>query len=172
MVATDDDHGSDGTIIYTIIDGNSEERFQIDPKSGVIVLRKLLDRETTAMYSLTVQATDQGSPSMSSTAAVNLTILDVNDNAPLCSQASYVIEVAENFTVNGTIVSLLCSDADQGQNEVIAYSISSGNTNSSFAVDSSTGEVTLASTLNREAQAYYDLIITISDNGSRSSLLK
>ena len=106
MVATDDDHGSDGTIIYTIIDGNSEERFQIDPKSVVIVLRKLLDREKTAMYSLTVQATDQGSPSMSSTAGVNLTILDVNDNAPFCSQASYVIEVAERLRTLQLMVQL------------------------------------------------------------------
>ena len=128
MAATDEDHGSDGTIVYTIIGGNSKERFQIDPNSGVIELRKNLDRETTGMYSLVVEATDLGAPSMSSTAVVNVTILDVNDNAPLCSQASDVIEVAENFTVNNTIVSLQCSDADQGQNAVISYNISSGKT--------------------------------------------
>ena len=128
VAATDDDHGSDGVIIFTIIDGNSEERFQIDPKSGVIELRKQLDRETTEIYSLIVQATDQGVPSMSSTATVNVTLLDVNDNTPLCSHSSYVIEVAENFTVNGTVVSLQCSDADQGQNSVITYNISSGKT--------------------------------------------
>ena len=128
MAATDEDHGSDGIIIYSIIDGNSEERFQIDPNSGVIELRRNLDREKTGVYSLVVQVTDLGAPNMTSTAAVNVTILDVNDNAPLCSQASYVIEVAENFTVNNTIVSLQCSDADQGQNAVISYNISSGKT--------------------------------------------
>ena len=128
VAATDDDHGSDGVIIFSLIDGNSEERFQIDPKSGVIELRKQLDRETTEIYSLIVQATDQGVPSMSSTATVNVTLLDVNDNTPLCSHSSYVIEVAENFTVNGTVVSLQCSDADQGQNSVITYNISSGKT--------------------------------------------
>lgn len=128
VAATDDDHGSDGLIAFTFIDGNSEERFQIDPKSGVIELRKQLDRETTELYSLIVQAADQGTPSLSSTAAVNVTVLDINDNAPLCNHSSYVIEVAENFTVNGTVVSLQCSDADQGQNSVITYNISSGNT--------------------------------------------
>lgn len=126
MAATDDDHGSDGVIVYTIIDGNLEERFQIDPNSGIIELRKQLDRETTEMYSLSVQATDQGAPNMSSTAVVNVTILDVNDNAPLCSHASYVIEMAENFTVNNTVVSLQCSDADHGHNAVISYNITSG----------------------------------------------
>ena len=128
VAATDDDHGADGLIIFTFIDGNSEGRFQIDPKSGVIELRKQLDRETTEMYSLIVLAADQGSPSLSSTATVNVTVLDINDNAPLCNHSSYVIEVAENFTVNGSVVSLQCSDADQGQNSVIMYNISSGNT--------------------------------------------
>ena len=128
MPATDEDHGSDGIIVYTIIGGNSEERFQIDPNSGVIELRRNLDRETTDMYSLVVEATDLGAPDLSSTAVVNVTIIDVNDNAPLCSQASYVIKVAENFTVNNTVVSLQCIDADQGQNAVISYNISSGKT--------------------------------------------
>ena len=128
MAATDDDHGSDGLIVFTFIDGNSEGRFQIDPKSGVIELRKQLDRETTEMYSLTVQATDQGTPSLSSAVTVNVTVLDINDNAPLCNRSFYVIEVAENFTVNSTLVSLQCSDADQEQNSVSTYNISSGNT--------------------------------------------
>lgn len=127
VAATDNDHGPDGLIVFTFIDGNSEGRFQIDPKSGVIELRKQLDRETTEMYSLIVQATDQGTPSLSTTATVNVTVLDINDNAPLCNHFSYVIEMAENFTVNGTVVSLQCSDADQGQNAVITYNISSGN---------------------------------------------
>ncbi|KAJ7379359.1 Protocadherin Fat 4 [Desmophyllum pertusum] len=166
VAATDDDHGSDGVIIFALIDGNSEERFQIDPKSGVIELRKQLDRETTELYSLIVQASDQGAPSMSNTATVNVTLVDVNDNAPLCNHSSYVIELAENFTVNGTVVSLQCSDADQGQNGVISYNISSGNTNSTFVVDSTTGILTLSSALNWESQAYYDLIITVADNGS------
>lgn len=135
VAATDDDHGSDGLIVFTLIDGNSEGRFQIDPKSGVIELRKQLDRETTEMYSLIVQATDQGTPSLSSTATVNVTLLDVNDNAPLCNHSSYVIEVAENFTVNGTVVSLQCSDADQGQNSVISYNITSGKTKTKYVVE-------------------------------------
>ena len=135
MAATDGDHGSDGLIVFTFIDGNSEGRFQIDPKSGVIELRKQLDRETTEMYSLIVQATDQGTPSLSSTATVNVTALDINDNAPLCNHSSYVIEVAENFTVNGTVVSLQCSDSDQGQNSVITYNISSGNTMTKYMVE-------------------------------------
>ena len=126
MTATDRDHGPDGSVLFSLIDGDSEGRFQIDPKSGVIELRKQLDRETKETYSLIIRATDQGVPSLSSTATVHVELLDVNDNPPLCNNSSYVIEVAENFTVNGTVLKLQCSDADVGENSVVSYDISSG----------------------------------------------
>lgn len=126
MTATDRDHGPDGSVLFSLIDGDSEGRFQIDPKSGVIELRKQLDRETKETYSLIIRATDQGVPSLSSTATVHVELLDVNDNPPLCNNSSYVIEVAENFTVNGTVLKLQCSDADVEENSVVSYDISSG----------------------------------------------
>ena len=126
VAAADRDHGPDGTILFALIDGDSEGRFQIDPKSGVIELRKQLDRETTEVYSLTIRATDQGVPSLSSTVTVHVKLLDVNDNPPLCNHSSYVIELAENFTVNGTVLHLQCSDADEGENSAVSYNISSG----------------------------------------------
>lgn len=130
MTATDRDHGPDGSVLFSLIDGDSEGRFQIDPKSGVIELRKQLDRETKEMYSLIIRATDQGVPSLSSTATVNVELLDVNDNPPLCNNSSYVIEVAENFTVNGTVLKLQCSDADVGENSVVSYVVHALNWNS------------------------------------------
>ena len=124
--ASDQDHGTDGQITYSIIAGNSENRFLIDANSGVIELRKSLDRESTAAYVLTVAATDHGSPNMSSTTSVNISVTDINDHAPVCNQTAYVIELAENTTVNSNVVSLQCSDADSGENSRISYVISSG----------------------------------------------
>lgn len=140
MTATDRDHGPDGSVLFSLIDGDSEGRFQIDPKSGVIELRKQLDRETKEMYSLIIRATDQGVPSLSSTATVNVELLDVNDNPPLCNNSSYVIEVAENFTVNGTVLKLQCSDADVGENSVVSYNISSGKASVVHALNWSSGK--------------------------------
>lgn len=140
MTATDRDHGPDGSVLFSLIDGDSEGRFQIDPKSGVIELRKQLDRETKEMYSLIIRATDQGVPSLSSTATVNVELLDVNDNPPLCNNSSYVIGVAENFTVNGTVLKLQCSDADVGENSVVSYNISSGKASVVHALNWSSGK--------------------------------
>ena len=140
MTATDRDHGPDGSVLFSLIDGDSEGRFQIDPKSGVIELRKQLDRETKEMYSLIIRATDQGVPSLSSTATVHVELLDVNDNPPLCNNSSYVIEVAENFTVNGTVLKLQCSDADVGKNSVVSYNISSGKASVVHALNWNSGK--------------------------------
>lgn len=140
MTATDRDHGPDGSVLFSLIDGDSEGRFQIDPKSGVIELRKQLDRETKEMYSLIIRATDQGVPSLSSTATVHVELVDVNDNPPLCNNSSYVIEVAENFTVNGTVLKLQCSDADVGENSVVSYNISSGKVSVVHALNWNSGK--------------------------------
>lgn len=46
------------------------------------------------------------------------------------------------------------------------FSLFPGNTNSTFSVDSNTGILSLSAALNLESQAYFDLIIAVSDNGS------
>lgn len=58
-----------------------ESAFTIDEKGRVYLLSKL-DRETKDTYSLVVMADDQGTPPMTSSATVIITILDVNDNVP------------------------------------------------------------------------------------------
>lgn len=43
----------------------------------------------TSGYTLTVVASDNGVPALSSSAVINIDISDVNDNPPLFSQANY-----------------------------------------------------------------------------------
>lgn len=66
----------------------------MDPNSGTVTVKNgtLLDREKQAVYYLTLQATDGGN--QSSTTALEITLLDVNDNAPVV-RGSYNIFVPE-----------------------------------------------------------------------------
>ena len=72
--------------------------------TGVIDVVWPVDFEslTSSVITLTVEATDGGSPKKSSTSRVEITVEDVNDHRPVFSPASGAIVVLENATVGMT----------------------------------------------------------------------
>lgn len=76
--------------------------FEVDRDSGTVTVKNgmLLDRERQAVYYLTLQATDGGG--QSSTATLQINLLDVNDNPPVVI-GSYNIFVQEEEDVSVTI---------------------------------------------------------------------
>ncbi|EDL76398.1 rCG49295, isoform CRA_ah [Rattus norvegicus] len=88
-----------------------------------LVTDGILDREQTPEYNVTIVATDKGKPSLSSSTSVTLHVGDVNDNAPVFHQASYLIQVAENNPPGASIAQVSASDPDLGSNGLISYSI-------------------------------------------------
>jgi hypothetical protein len=88
------DEERNGKVIYGIVSGNDDKMFDLNPETGILSLRKQLDRERTAVYDLSLSATDDGYPNqLSSTVSVRLSVLDVNDNAPEFLPTSRVIKV-------------------------------------------------------------------------------
>ncbi|XP_033878036.3 protocadherin gamma-C5-like isoform X1 [Acipenser ruthenus] len=82
-----------------------------------------LDRETVPEYNITVTATDSGSPPLSSSIILPVSISDVNDNAPVFSQPSYTVHIQENNAPGATICSVTAFDADVGKNSQLSYSV-------------------------------------------------
>ena len=52
-------------------------------RDGILRIQLSLDYETVPVYTLVIQAEDEGQPPLSSTAALSIDVLDVNDNAPV-----------------------------------------------------------------------------------------
>ncbi|XP_040831137.1 protocadherin gamma-B7 [Ochotona curzoniae] len=82
-----------------------------------------LDREENPEYNVTITATDRGKPPLSSSSSVTLHIGDINDNAPVFQQPSYVVHVAENNPPGASIAQVSASDPDLGSNGQVTYSI-------------------------------------------------
>ncbi|KAE8285645.1 Protocadherin Fat 4 [Larimichthys crocea] len=163
--ATDADSGPNSYVEYALR-GPFGNKFSIGTIDGDVRLVGELDREELSNYTLTVVATDKGEPPLSSTMDVTMVVLDVNDNTPSFSQNIYDIEIEENTLTGTDVIQVFASDADEGTNGQIRFSISGGNTNSDFRIDSVTGVISVAKQLDREARSSYSLVVQAADRGS------
>ena len=67
---------------FSIVSGNSEEMFELDPGSGAVRVVAELDRERQQTHLLTVAAVDSGSPAQTGTARLLVTVEDVYNSPP------------------------------------------------------------------------------------------
>ncbi|CAH0750481.1 unnamed protein product [Diatraea saccharalis] len=102
--ATDADEGENSEIRYSLLPSPQSEWFSIDERSGLVTTRSRVDCETNPMPKLTIVARDRGNPSLSSTATLTVTVLDVNDNEPIFDQSFYNVTVPENEAVGSCIL--------------------------------------------------------------------
>jgi len=122
-----------------------------------------------AGYLLTVTARAGGTPSLSDTTDVEITVSDVNDNAPEFHKPSYMGSVPEDALVGSSVVQVSAVDADMGLNGRIRYALGTENSgDGSFVVDPTSGIIRTAKILDRESVGVYDLIVYAIDRGSPS----
>ncbi|XP_026697084.1 protocadherin-16 [Athene cunicularia] len=155
--ATDPDGGENGRLEYHVADGDPGQDFSLNPVTGVLSTARALDREQVASYSLTVVVQDHGTPPRSATMAVNVRVLDLNDNAPGFAQASYVVEVPEDLPVGAVVLQLVAEDPDEGTNGQVSYYL--GNESlGTFQVEPQSGRVRSAQALDRERHPRYSFL--------------
>ncbi len=167
--AVDADIGSNAEISYNI-DGTSSG-FVIHPKTGMISSNLIYDRETVVadtgsdVVTITVLAEDGGVSSLSSRVPVHIRIADINDDSPAFTQALYEASVFENEGTDSVITQVSARDADSGPNADITYMILPGESDAHFRIDSQTGQLFLASMLDRETQQEHRLTVSAVDGG-------
>ena len=160
VAATDVDTGD--TLTFSITAGNTGSAFAIGSTTGDLTVNDTtqLDFETTPSFSLTVQVADSGALTADATVTVNLT--DVNETPSIDNQAFGVDENSANGTVVGTVAA---TDVDTG--DTLTFSITGGNTGSAFAIDPSTGQLTVSNSgqLDFEAIRSFSLTVQVQDSG-------
>uniref|UniRef100_A0A8B9UJP9 Cadherin domain-containing protein n=1 Tax=Anas zonorhyncha TaxID=75864 RepID=A0A8B9UJP9_9AVES len=168
LTATDADEGINANVKYSFkgISTKVSKIFHLAPETGSIRLVRSLDFEEGDSYEMEVQAHDGGG--LFDTAAVSISVSDVNDNAPEISVRSALSEISEDAPP-GTVVALLhVQDRDSGANGEVRCALVG---DVPFRLRSSVGSyysVVTSRELDREEVSEYNVTVWASDGGSPS----
>nr|XP_023698692.1 protocadherin gamma-A4-like isoform X32 [Paramormyrops kingsleyae] len=136
-----------------------------------LVTETVLDREKVSKYNITIIASDEGLPSLTSIKMINLEISDVNDNAPVFGQNMYSAYVMENNTPGMSVLALRATDLDWGENARILYHLINTDINgapvsSYFSLNSDTGVIYCTNSLDYEQNKEFKIYVKAQDGGS------
>uniref|UniRef100_A0A8C4YF76 Cadherin domain-containing protein n=1 Tax=Gopherus evgoodei TaxID=1825980 RepID=A0A8C4YF76_9SAUR len=171
--AFDADIGTNSLLTYKL---SASEHFTLDVttnddqiKSAELELKKSLDREETPIYRLLLTATDGGKPELSGTVQLVITVLDVNDNAPVFNQSVYKVQMLEG-SANGTLViKVNARDLDEGIYKDITYSFSSlvpPYVKDMFKIHGNSGEIRVKGKMDFEYINLYEIQVSAKDKGN------
>ena len=155
--ATDDDSGNNGIVDYSLVWSSSdgEQLFEVvqereDPEAELYTLIEF-DREDpepsavvigkSVKYGVTVEATDRGTPPLSTTCFFFVEIEDVNDNVPYFDLGSYRGRIMdEEPTGDARVLRVFAVDDDNGENATVSYHLEDdGGCSGCFTIERETG---------------------------------
>ena len=154
-------------VTFKLVAGNGEQKFRINPETGLISTADWLDAESKAYYSLTVAAIDLTSSSSKkqSSAKITITILDTNDNAPQFRTPNTEVTIDENEPNGSYVTKVSATDLDSNENSFITYSISNLN-ETPFSINPFDGVIRTSSLIDfEEDKKVYTVIVRASDWG-------
>ncbi|KAM4712410.1 cadherin EGF LAG seven-pass G-type receptor 1 isoform 2-T2 [Anableps anableps] len=158
--ASDRDSGSNGRVSYTFQGGeDGEGDFTIETSTGIIRTARKLDRENVAFYNLKALAVDRGVPPLKAVVSVNVSVQDINDNAPVFEKDELFIYVEENSPVGSVVAQITATDPDEGTNAQIMYQIVEGNIPEVFQLDIFNGDLTALTDLDYETKTEYIIVV-------------
>nr|XP_012788779.1 unnamed protein product [Sorex araneus] len=130
-----------------------------------LVLEQALDREEEAIHHLLLTASDGGDPPRSGTARIQVTVVDVNDHAPVFSLPQYQVTVPENVPVGTRLLTVKAIDPDEGINAEVTYSFQKITQKilQLFQLDPHTGDLSILEGLDYEDSGYYEMEVQAQD---------
>ncbi|XP_068133845.1 protocadherin gamma-C5-like isoform X27 [Hyperolius riggenbachi] len=170
ITVRDRDSGRNGDVKLEI---SPDLPFKCQPMSNrySLVTSGHLDREQISQYTITLIASDLGSPSLSSQTTIIINISDVNDNPPAFLQAAYNAFISENNEPGRLLCTVSAVDPDKGDNAKLIYSIAEshidGSPASSFVyMNSDTGNIYAQRSFDYEQLQVLQITARVEDSGS------
>ncbi|XP_059846433.1 protocadherin gamma-C5-like [Hypanus sabinus] len=174
--ASDPDMEQNSSVSYSILDDHFENLpvstyLSVNSMNGTIYALRSFDYEELKKVQILVQARDAGIPSLSSSATVNVIILDQNDNAPVISSpsaqsGSAAAEVVPQSAGQGYFVTkIMATDADSGQNARLFYQMVKATHPNLFIIGQTSGEIRTTRKILEADLTTQTLLILVKDNG-------
>ncbi|XP_078268418.1 protocadherin-11 X-linked isoform X1 [Rhinoraja longicauda] len=175
--AVDPDVGVNGIQHYELLKGQNVFGLDIietpeGDKWPQLIVQQNLDREQKDTYVMKIKVEDGGVPPRSSTAILQITVTDVNDNRPVFKESEIDVHIPENVPVGTSVIQLHATDADLGPNAVVRFFFSnqvSSLARRLFTIDSASGLITVRQPLDREEFPVHKLTVLASDGSSTPS---
>uniref|UniRef100_A0A667XBJ0 FAT atypical cadherin 4 n=1 Tax=Myripristis murdjan TaxID=586833 RepID=A0A667XBJ0_9TELE len=146
-------------ITYLITSGDQMGVFAVN-NAGQITASSQIDREEESFYQLKLVA--RGGE-VTGEALVNITVKDLNDNAPHFIHAVEHVSAVENWSTGHVIFQAKASDPDEGTNGMVVYSLKQ-NPKGLFHIHEKHGLITLTGPLEVTTSSYQVEVIA-SDMG-------
>ena len=162
VIATDEDSGDNGKVEYQL-HTDAANYFKINRYTGTITANQILDREKIVQIKFHVIAVDNGKRPLSSTTAVTVNVMDVNDVTPTFTQEHYKFSISENKPKGTLVGTVLARDNDTTPNSQITYSMTSGS--NFFSIRPQNGQIYTKEVLNREERTQFVFDVMAVDSG-------
>ena len=145
---------------YSILSGNAGNDIATDATTGVLMVARELDYETTRGYNLTVE---YSAGVYQATVSARIEVLDENDNRPSFQEVMYEATVTEGALIGTSVLTVSATDEDSMENSKIEYSVlgAAGR----FEIDGVSGEVTTTAAFDYETESEYRFTVVASDGG-------
>ncbi|XP_011309154.1 protein dachsous [Fopius arisanus] len=166
--ALDADLGENATMTYSILkdrDSDGYNVFTIDPITGMIRTKYVLDHEERDVYRVSVKASDAGRPPRHSIRVLRVEVLALADNRPTFTSSSLSFHVREDARI-GQAVGSVSGAGPAGRVAYTLTSLTPLTLHPAFDVDRSSGQIVVAHSLDRENVSEYHMEIRALDTTS------
>ncbi|XP_028815625.1 protocadherin alpha-8-like isoform X3 [Denticeps clupeoides] len=170
ITVSDEDAGKNGHVGLKLLDAAPFRIQKAYKNYYTLLVDGPLDRERVGRVTVTLIATDEGSPPLSSTSVVAVRVSDVNDNAPRFPEPVVDAYVKENSPPGVVICKLVAFDPDAGENAQLSYSLVEGPPKSfasmsAVSVDAESGEIVALQSFNHEEIKTFQFKVHARDSG-------
>lgn len=171
LTVEDSDSGENAKVDCSVEE--ESQLFRLEHSHGTefrLTTLQLMDREEESEYVVSVTCKDRGRPPFTVSKAVEVEVLDENDNAPALAPEMgdpVVIEVNENNELRTEIGQVKATDRDVGTNAELHYTLLPDDPESKhvLGIDPTTGQLYVNASLDFEKRSDYMYQLKVGDLG-------